>query len=264
MTSDSFTRRQLVVVGAICGDIIGSIYELPGKGTKDYNFDMFLAESHVTDDSVLTIAILEALTSGKDYTEMLRKWGNKYPEAGYGRRFRAWLASDNPESSYGFTNGCAMRVSPVGVVGKTEEEVLELAKESAVVTHNHPEGIKGAQACALAVFLALNGVDKEGIKEKIEKLTGYDLSRKYKDIQPMHEFDYTCPGSVPEAIICFLESHDYESAIRNAVAMGGDADTMAAIAGSIAAAYYGTIPENILSYCLPRIPEEMMEVILGL
>lgn len=256
-----FSRRQLAVVGAVCGDIIGSQYELPGKGTKDFNFDMFLPESRVTDDSVLTMAVLESLLDDVSLADSLRKWGCKYPDAGYGRRFREWMASDNPRPSNACTNGCAMRVSPIGAVGTSETEVLELSAKSAVVTHNHPDGVKGAQACALAVYMALHDFDKSEIRQRIEELTGYDLGRAYAEIQPTHQFDYTCPGSVPEAIICFLDSHDYESAVRNAVAMGGDADTMAAIAGSIAAAYYGEIPENILSFCLPRIPGEMTELI---
>ena len=257
----TFNRNQLAILGAVCGDIIGSIYELPGNNTKDINFDMFLPDSHVTDDSVLTMAILEALVKGTDFAEALRKWGNKYPAAGYGRRFRTWLSGDTSVSTIGFTNGCAMRVSPIGAVATCEEEVLRLAEASAVVTHNHPEGVKGAQACALGVYLALHGAGKEMIKKKISDLTGYDLDRHYIDLQPEHKFDFTCPGSVPEAIICFLESSDYESAVRKAIAMGGDADTMAAIAGSIAAAYYGLIPEPILNYCLERIPDDMMVLI---
>lgn len=259
--SADFTKRQLAIVGAVCGDIIGSTYELRGRSTKDINFELFLEEDHVTDDTVLTIAILESLLTGKSYVETLRYWGNKYPDAGYGRRFREWLSSDNPQPGVGFTNGCAMRVSAVGAMAATAEQVLKLAEESAVVSHNHPEAVKGAQAAAMAVFLALHGYSKDDIRDRIEALTGYNLSRRYSEIQPGHKFDYTCPGSVPEALICFLESSDYESAIRNAIAMGGDADTMAAIAGSVAAAFYGEIPQHILSFCMPRIPREMMDLI---
>lgn len=256
---ENINKKQLVVIGAICGDIIGSEYEW--YSTKNYDFEMFIRDSTFTDDTVCTIAIADALTSGQGCADSLKTWCRKYPNAGYGGTFCRWLASDSlaPYNSWG--NGSAMRVSPAGVLGKSVEEVLELAKQSAEVTHNHPEGIKGAQATALAIFLALEGKRKLEIKTEIEKRFGYDLNRKYEHIQPGYRFDVSCQGSVPESIICFLESEDYESTIRKAIAMGGDSDTMAAIAGGIAAAFYGSIPDSILNHCFPRIPDEMIKVV---
>lgn len=256
---EKINKKQLVVLGAICGDIIGSEYEW--DSTKDYDFEMFFRDATFTDDTVCTIAIADALTSGQGCAESLKDWCRKYPNAGYGGTFRRWLRSETLEPYNSWGNGSAMRVSPAGVLGNSVEEVLELARQSAEVTHNHPEGIKGAQAIALAIFLALEGKSKNEIKTEIENRFGYNLDRKYEDIQPGYRFDVSCQGSVPESIICFLESEDYESTIRKAIAMGGDSDTMAAIAGGIGAAYYGSIPEAILKHCLPRIPEKMMGVI---
>ncbi len=252
-------KRRLVLIGAICGDIIGSWYEF--MPTKDRDFELFHSASRFTDDTVCSIAIADALMDGNDFVGKLQHWCRKYPKVGYGGKFNWWFRQDNPEPYNSWGNGSAMRVSAVGAFGKSIGEVLELAKLSAEVSHNHPEGIKGAQATALAIYLALEGCSKEEIKKQIETRFGYDLSRKYADIQRRYRFDVSCQGSVPEAIIAFLESTDYESAIRLAVAYGGDADTQAAIAGGIAAAYYGEIPDHILKECLTRLPSDIKEVL---
>lgn len=249
----------LPLIGAICGDIIGSWYEF--CATKRMDFKLFSSSSGFTDDTVCSIAVAEALMNGNDFTGSLTHWCRKYPRAGYGENFRYWFMQANPQPYNSWGNGSAMRVSAVGAFANSIEEVLYLAEMSAAVSHNHPEGIKGAQATALAIHLALVGKSKAEIKEQIESRFGYDLNRKYADIQPDYGFDVSCQGSVPEAIIAFLESTDYESAIRMAVAYGGDADTQAAITGGIAAAYYGEIPAYILTESLSRLPHEMKEII---
>ena len=252
-------KRSLVLIGAICGDIIGSWYEF--CSTKRVDFDLFTDQSRFTDDTICTIAIADALINGKDFINKLKYWCRKYPKAGYGGNFNWWFRQDNPQSYNSWGNGSAMRVSAVGALAKSTEETLALAEETAIVSHNHPEAIKGAQATALAIYLALNGCSKEEIKAQIENRFGYDLNRKYIDIQPRYTFDVSCQGSVPEAIIAFLESSDYESAIRMAVAYGGDADTQAAITGGIAAAYYGEISDYILKECISRLPLDIKKII---
>lgn len=249
---------KLTLMGAICGDIIGSAYE--GRHTKQYDFPLFSRYSRFTDDTVCSVAIADALTRGKSFQGALQHWGRVYHHAGYGRMFRHWIYSDNPEPYNSYGNGSAMRVSAIGAYASSLPECLMLAKQSAEVTHNHPEGIKGAQATAAAIHLALIGKSKDEIKDWIESRFGYDLSRRYSDVQPFYKFDVSCQGSVPESIIAFLESHDYESAVRMAVAYGGDADTMAAITGGIAAAYYGYIPDYILKESMRRLPSDMKMV----
>ena len=253
-------KRSLALIGAICGDIIGSWYEF--CSTKRVDFDLFTDQSRFTDDTVCSIAIADALMNRNDFVGKLKYWCSKYPKAGYGGNFNWWFRQDNPQPYNSWGNGSAMRVSAVGAFAKSTDETLMLAEASSIVSHNHPEGIKGAQATALAINLALRGCHKEEIKAQIEAHFGYDLSRKYADIQPRYTFDVSCQGSVPEAIIAFLESSDYESAIRMAVAYGGDADTRAAIAGGIAATYYGTIPDYILKECLKRLPLDIKAIVV--
>ena len=252
-------KRSFVLMGAICGDVIGSCYEF--SLTKRLDFDLFTNRSRFTDDTVCSIAIADALMNGNDFVGKLKHWCPKYPKAGYGGYFNWWLRQNPPRPYNSWGNGSAMRVSAIGAFAKSTEETLALAEKSAIVSHNHPEGVKGAQATALAINLALQGSSKEEIKAQIENRFCYELSRKYADIQPQYTFDVSCQGSVPEAIIAFLESTDYESAIRMAVAYGGDADTQAAIAGGIAAAYYGEIPDYILNECLSRLPLDIKEII---
>lgn len=250
---------RLVLLGAVCGDMVGAPYEF--KNTKNYDFKLFPQRSRFTDDTVCTIGIADALLCGRPFSESVKEWCRKYIEAGYGGLFRRWILSDSMEPYDSWGNGSAMRVSAVGAYARSLDEALELAKQSAEFTHNHPEGVKGAQATAAAIHYALTGHSKEEIKSMVESRFGYDLGRKYDDIQPDYRFEVSCQKSVPESIICFLESHDYESAIRKAVAMGGDADTMGAITGGIAAAFYGEIPDHILAPALKLLPDDMKEVI---
>ena len=253
--------RSIALMGAICGDIMGSPYEYWRARTKNYDFDPFPPRARFTDDTVMSIAVADWIMQGSNLSKGMQKWGHKYPDAGFGGMFRMWLSAPDPKPYNSFGNGSAMKVSPVGCAYDTLEETLLKAKESAEVTHNHPEGIKGAQATAAAIFMARNGKSKEEIKDYISETFGYDLNRTCDQIRPEYEFDVTCQGSVPESIICFLESKDYEDCVRLAVSMGGDSDTMGAIAGSIAAAYYGEIPHAILEKCWAKLPDEIREVI---
>ena len=241
--------------GAIIGDIIGSTYEF--NPTKDYNFELFAKGMTFTDDTVLTIAVTDSILNNITYDKTIYDWGNRYTGRGYGFRFSKWLANPNPQPYNSFGNGSAMRVSPVGLAYPTISKVLKHAELSAVCSHNHPEGIKGAQAVALAIHLACQGHDKTTIKLEIEERIGYDLSESYQSIHDRYDFDETCQGSVPEALIAFFESTDFESAIRLTVSLGGDADTQAAMAGAIAEAYYKEIPEKFIQTCMPRLTEEM-------
>ena len=231
------------MIGAIAGDIIGSVYEHNQIKTKD--FPLFTSGCHFTDDTVLTVAVADAILSGQPYAGRMREIGRQYPNAGYGGSFVKWLHSDNPGPYNSWGNGSAMRVSPVGFAFSTQDEVLRQARYSAEETHNHPEGIKGAQATALAVFLARTKHDKETIRSRITMLFNYNLNRTVDSIRPFYAFDVSCQGTVPEAIIAFLDSDSYEDAIRNAISLGGDSDTLACITGGIAEAFYGRVPDEI-------------------
>ncbi|MCD7926843.1 MAG: ADP-ribosylglycohydrolase family protein [Bacteroides sp.] len=226
------------MIGAIAGDIIGSVYEFNNTKTKD--FPLFSDDSSYTDDSIMTVAVADWLLHGGELAKVMQHYGNKYPNpmGGYGSRFAIWLHEVDPKPYNSWGNGAAMRVSPVGWYFDSLEETLRVAKETAIVTHNHPEGIKGAQAVAVAIFLARNEKSREYIKEFVEKNFGYDLNRNCDDIRLNYEFDESCQGTVPEAIIAFLESRDFEDAIRLAVSLGGDSDTLACITGGIAEAFY--------------------------
>ncbi len=245
------------MIGAIAGDIIGSVYE--HHPIKSKAFPLFHSMCHFTDDTVLTIAIAKALLTGRPYMEAIRDLARRYPNAGYGASFFQWLYDPHPYNSWG--NGAAMRVSPVGFACTTPEEVLREAKATAVITHNHPEGIKGAQATALAVFLARKGRSKQEIKEEIEHAFGYDLSRRLDHIRPGCRFDVSCQGTVPEAIIAFLESESWEDAIRNAISLGGDSDTLACITGGIAHAWYGPLPDSVCQKVQEILTEELWNIV---
>lgn len=251
------------ILGAICGDIIGSTREFHPIKTKD--FKLFEEESRFTDDTVMTLAIsnwlIEDKTSEKVLINQLQYWGNKYPNSGYGGMFRRWLKEDNPEPYESWANGSAMRVSPCSWVANSLEESQKLAKMSSVVTHNHPEGIKGALATSDAIYLAKDGASKEKIKCHIESEYNYDLSRSVDEIKNNYSFDVSCAGSVPESIICFLEGDSYEDTIRNAISLGGDADTQAAISGSIASAYW-KIPKNISFNSINRLSYDLLNVLI--
>ena len=249
------------MLGAIVGDIVGSIYEWRNIKTKD--FPLFGKRCRFTDDTVMTMAVAEGLLNGgksNDYIAAMKRLGKIYPNAGYGGYFRKWLFTNDTEPYNSWGNGSAMRVSPTGWFFGTLEETEAAAKISAAVTHNHPEGIKGAQATAAAIFLARNGKSKAEIKAHIEEKYGYDLSRTLDDIRPGYKFDVSCMGTVPEAIIAFLESTDFEDAIRNAISLGGDSDTLAAITGSIAEAEYG-VPKTIYDKAVSMIEGPLLDIL---
>ncbi len=247
------------MLGAIAGDIIGSRFERGGK--KEMEFPLFHPDCRLTDDTVMTIAIADSLINNRSYAETMMEWGSRYPDTGYGGNFRKWLEGSikGPYNSFG--NGSAMRVSPCGYLAD-EIQVLRAAEESAIPTHNHPEGVKGAQSVALAIFLARQGRSKVEIKNEITSRFNYNLDFSIAELRPFYSFDVTCQGSVPESIVCFLEGKDFEETIRLAISMGGDTDTMAAIAGSIAEVYYGGIPTGIEEEVLNRLPKEMKDVLL--
>jgi ADP-ribosylglycohydrolase len=249
------------MLGAIAGDIIGSPYEGRGRQIKTTEFPLFQDYSRFTDDTVLTIAVGHAILTDVDYGSAIRDFARRYPRAGYGGSFYSWMFSDDslPYNSWG--NGSAMRVSPVGWAFDSLEEVLEQSERSAAVTHNHPEGVKGAQATALAVFLARQGESKQNIKQEIARRFSYDLNRTLDEIRPAYHFDVSCQGSVPESIIAFLESDSFEDAVRNAISLGGDSDTMACIAGGIAQAFYGGVPGGIEEEVRKRLPGELWEIV---
>jgi ADP-ribosylglycohydrolase len=229
------------MIAAIAGDIIGSVHER--AFLKRMNFPLFQQNSRFTDDTVMTLAVADCLLNRKPYAETMRAYGRRYPDRGYGGMFRRWLADDGMGPYGSFGNGSAMRVSPVGFAFGKLSEVMDEARRSAEVTHDHPEGIKGAQALAAAVFLARKGADKAEIRRHVEQTFGYDLHRHIAQIRPSYGFDVTCQGSVPEAIIAFLDSKDIEDAIRLGISLGGDADTIACMAGAVAQAHYKKVPE---------------------
>lgn len=247
------------MLGAIAGDIIGSYYEhFP---TKSPDFFLYREKSSFTDDTVLTTAVAQWLMEEADLVEMLQRFVAWYPDAGYGTTFLRWAqcGERNPYNSWG--NGSAMRVSPCAWFANSLEETIRLATASSVVTHNHPDGVRGAVATAGAIYLARTDGTKDSIRDFVCKECDYSLSRTLHEIRERYIFDVSCNGSVPEAITAFLESHDYESAIRNAVSLGGDADTQAAIAGAIAEAYYGPIPKDIYTETVARLDVRLLGVL---
>jgi len=247
------------VIGAIAGDVIGSVYEFRPIKRKD--FPLFRTVISFTDDTVLTVAIADAILNETPYEDSLRRFAKLFPRAQYGPSFMRWLNSANTGPYKSFGNGSAMRVSPVGFAFDTESEVLEQAKATAEVTHNHPEGVKGAQATALAIFLARTGNDKETIRSRIAGEFEYDLGRTIDEIRPRYTFKISCQESVPEAIIAFLDSDSYEDAVRNAISLGGDSDTQACIAGGIAEAFYADgVPEHIQSKVEKLLAPELRSV----
>jgi ADP-ribosylglycohydrolase len=247
------------MIGAVAGDIIGSIYERNPIKTED--FPLFHTHSRFTDDSVMSLAVAQAIMREKKYGREMKSLGQVYPNAGYGGNFRKWIFEPGivPYNSWG--NGSAMRVSPVGFAFDSPEEVLREARASAEVSHDHPEGIKGAQAIALAIYFARQGYSKDDIRTNLTATFFYDLDRTVEEIRPDYQFDVSCMGSVPEAIIAFLDSADYESAVRKAVSLGGDSDTQACIAGAIAEAYYKSIPSMIIIEVERILPENLWKIL---
>lgn len=258
------------ILGAIIGDIIGSVYEWSNAERYD-DITLFKTGCRFTDDTVMTCAVAKWLTDSKDLTKTdskqlcntLREFGKKYPSAGYGGMFRKWLFENDSNEPFGsFGNGSAMRCSATAYIANSLEEAIDLAKKSAEVTHNHPEGIKGAMATSAAIFMARKGATKQQIKNSIENMFGYKLGTKVDEIRGTHKFDATCQITVPEAINAFLEGETFEEVIKKAIWIGGDSDTIAAIAGSIAAAYYG-IPERHIDKCFEFLPKDLKEIIIN-
>ena len=254
--------------GAILGNMIGAPYEFD-RSPKTKDFPLFGSGTEFTDDSVMTIAVAHALLSSTGTTEAalypslvssMQTWGHRYPNAGYGLRFYRWLRARKPEPYGSYGNGSAMRVSSVGWLYDTLDETRRVAALTAEVTHNHPEGIKGAEATASAIFLARTGHSKDEIKAYIIRNFDYDLSRTCDEIRPTYHHVESCQQTVPEAITAFLEGRDFEDVIRTAVSLGGDCDTLTCIAGSMAEAYY-SVPDELVAACRDRLPEDMLTVL---
>ena len=259
----TLTINMKGIIGAIAGDIIGSIYEFHSIKTKD--FRLFSKKSQFTDDTVMTLAVASWLCEDRGSKDSLIKnlkyFGNRYPNAGYGKMFSNWLAQDSPRPYGSWANGSAMRVSPCAWVAESLEEARRLAELSAIVTHDHRDAVIGALATSDAIYLARIGAKKDEIRQHVEINYGYDLSRTLDEIRPFYTFEVSCARSVPESIICFLEARDFEDAIRNAVSLGGDADTQAAIAGSIASAYW-EVPKNISFKAINRLDTRLLNVLI--
>ena len=246
------------MLGAIAGDVIGSVYE--GSGLKSKIFPLFSRGTTFTDDTVLTVAVADVLVNDGDYVETYKRYYRAFPDRGFGASFARWAASPEGRAYGSYGNGAAMRVSPVAWARDSLDEVLDAARRSSAVTHDHAEGIKGAQATAAASWLARNGESKPRIRKYVEDTFGYDLGRRLDDIRPHYVFDVSCQGSVPESLICFLESDGFEDALRNAISLGGDSDTMSCIAGGIAEAYYGGVPAAISDEVTARLPDDFLDV----
>jgi ADP-ribosylglycohydrolase len=251
----------LILIGALAGDIIGSVYEFHNIKTTD--FPLFIDRSRYTDDTVMTLAIANKILKESPYERELQHFGRQYPKSGFGTYFKGWIFSDNPKPYNSYGNGAAMRVSPIAYAFNDINEVLSEAKRSAEITHNHPEGIKGAQAIAAAVFMARKGSSKDEIKGYVSQNFNYDLKRSIKDIRANYHFDETCQGSVPESIIAFLESQNFENAIRIAVSIGGDSDTVASITGAISEAFYKDVPEEIKKTVIKLLPDDLLRVLIN-
>ena len=249
------------MLGAIVGDMVGSVYE--HAEIKRTDFEAWGEDSVFTDDSVLTVATADAILTDGDYVAAYRKWGRLYPYAGYGGTFRRWLSADGAGAYGSWGNGSAMRVAPVGWAFDSLEETLAEAEKSAACTHNHPEGVKGAQATAAAIFWARNGENKDFIRRSVEERFGYDLSRTIEEIRPDYAPVFSCAQTVPEALTAFLDASDFEETVRLAVSLGGDADTLACIAGSVAEAFWGaaSIPNDWRQNALERLDARLKAVV---
>lgn len=247
------------MLGAIIGDVIGSVHE--GAATKTKDFPLFVEGTTFTDDSVLTVAVAEWILTGRNLVDLLHSYTATYPGRGYGGMFHRWARHRVREPYNSFGNGAAMRVSPVGFAFETMEDVLAWSKRSAEVTHNHPEGIRGAQATAVAIYLARRIRDKDRIRRTIESQFEYDLSAGVDQIRPTYDFDETCQGTVPQALASFFESSSFEDALRNAISLGGDADTVACIAGGVAEAYYGGTPQELAKPVIAMLDERLVVVV---
>ena len=247
------------MMGAIAGDVIGSVYE--ARPIKHKDFPLFSTGATFTDDSVLTVAVADALLSDGDYVRAFHQYFARHPGRGFGASFADWAASRRTFAYGSYGNGAAMRVSPVAWAEDSLKSVLDEARRSAAVTHDHPEGLKGAMATAAAIFLARSGEGKDRIRSYLSESFDYSLERSLDAIRPSYAFDVSCQGSVPESMIAFLESTDFEDAVRNAVSLGGDADTMACIAGAVAEAHYGGLPPELEAQVRARLTPDLLEVV---
>lgn len=247
------------MLGAIAGDIIGSPYE--GGASRDWRFPLFAADCRFTDDTVLTVATADSILNHKKYAQNYHKYFMNYPGRGYGSGFARWASRSGAAAYNSWGNGSAMRISPVGWAFNSLEKVLAEAKKSAEVTHNHPDGIKGAQAVAAAIFMGRSGASKGEIRAYIVKSFNYDLNRSIWDLRREYRGDTSCQHTVPEAIICFLGTENYEAAVRHAVGIGGDTDTLACMAGSIAEAFYGSVPQEIKNKVFELLDEKLGSVV---
>ena len=248
------------MLGAVIGDIVGSVYEFNNIRRKDFG-PLFHPSAFFTDDTVCTIAVADALVSGRHAGEALKDWGVRYwDNGGWGGMFARWLQSPELAPYNSFGNGAAMRVSPAGLLATSVEHASALARAVTEVTHDHPEGLKGAEATALAIFLARQRVTPQNITVAITERFGYDLARTPDDIRPTYRFNETCQETVPQALVCALTATDFEDAIRNAISIGGDSDTVAAIAGGVAEALFG-VPDEIADAGWQRLPAEMRETL---
>ena len=257
------------MIGAIIGDIVGSRFEFD-RGSKTREFELFTSRCEFTDDTVMTVAVAEALVNaGKDADEetvkaelikSIKKWGQRYPDAGYGGRFIGWVLSDDPKPYGSYGNGAGMRVSSAGWFYDTIDRTREVARWTAEITHNHPEGVKGAESTAAAIFLARHGSSQEEIRQYIENEFGYDLSRTLDEIRPTYHHVEDSMHTNPEAFECFLEADSYESTLRNVMYIGGDADTICAIAGAIAEAFWG-IPQDIIDKGMEYLTPDLLEAV---
>jgi len=245
------------MLGAIFGDVVGSRFEW--HNTKSKEFELLTPKCSPTDDSVMTCAVAEALLTGADPAAVMQKWGRSHPDYGYGGSFGRWIYAENPAPYNSWGNGSGMRTSSVGWLCSSMEQVLAEAERISAVTHNHPEGIKGAQAVSAAVYLARTGTDKEAIRAYLTEHF-YPLDFTLDEIRPDYDFDVSCQGSVPQALEAFLESESFEDAIRCAISIGGDSDTIAAMTGAVAEAYYG-IPDELVQRLLPYLDEEMLDIL---
>jgi ADP-ribosylglycohydrolase len=246
------------MLGAIAGDIIGSVYEV--RPIKTTRFALFHPLCRFTDDTVLTVALADSLMNGAPYVRLLKQYYQAYPNAGYGGSFHEWAQSEDSRPYNSWGNGSAMRVSPVAFACDTLDAVLSEAQRSAEVTHDHPEGIKGAQAVASAIFLARTGQSKEQIKNYVERAFGYELNTPLDEIRPTYEFQVSCQKSVPQAIRAFLESDNFEDAVRKAISLGGDSDTLACMAGGIAQAFFGGVPDAITNRVYELLDQQLGDV----
>jgi ADP-ribosylglycohydrolase len=247
------------MLGAIAGDVIGSVHEF--IATKTMDFELFVNGTRFTDDTVLAVAVADCLLNGGDYVDAFHEYFAAYPDAGFGARFYDWANTRSREPYGSFGNGSAMRVPAVAYAFDSLERVLDEAARSAGVTHDHPEGIKGAQATAAAIFMARHGETKRAIKARVEGMFGYDLNRSVDTLRPTYRFDETCQGTVPQALIAFLESTSYEDAVRKAISLGGDADTLACITGGIAEGHYGGVPADIANRTLALLDDRLRRIV---